>query len=538
MPVANTGAAVVLQNAYRNLLEEVEAFYNGFDFLAPFAAEVRELRTAIGKPFTTAVFGRMKTGKSSIINALLGADLVVTGVNETTATINVISRASTAEECNTFRVYRKDGFCESFPLEDLQRYWSGGSEEVEERVKATDFLQLFFDAPSLSLHEIIDTPGTGAVVSAHEQIAQEFIRHRKPDALIYVFGVTARTDDEKNLTAYLENALPYNSVGVLHKWEETYWKSNGDWVDISKKCETIKTELQRVISNVIPVSAPLAQFATKMADSYLEQLLQVIRSDAREEILELLQDEEEWGDDTTRKQLYENAKKKAHMPWVCFKVAVREALNQPNITVAAYRERLLALSGIQTLNLFLDRNFYKEAEIIRQQNQYRKFEQIRKKANVCITSHLASLRSDIKQWTQLESATITSPYADKLKCWINQKSTQLQKTYKQLVDASTAFDKKVKNSLTKQILEDVEALQWCLLHSHLVSEEHYKILKEVIDLLAEERYDNNLKTQAIAILHELKQKTIGADPEGGKYLRHFTTRISFYLSKVHEGINL
>ena len=538
MTTASIGAAAVLQNAYRSLLEEVEAFYNGFDFLAPFAAEVRELRMAIGKPFTTAVFGRMKTGKSSIINALLGADLVVTGVNETTATINVISRASTVEECNTFRVYRKDGFCESFPLEDLQRYWSGGSEEVEERVKATDFLQLFFDAPSLSLHEIIDTPGTGAVVSAHEQIAQEFIRHRKPDALIYVFGVTARTGDKENLTAYLENALPYNSVGVLHKWEETYWKSNGDWEDISQKCKTIKTELQRVISNVIPVSAPLAQFATKMADSYLEQLLQVIRSDSREEILELLQDEEEWSDDTTRKQLYENAKN-AHIPWACFRVAVREALNQPNITVVAYRNRLLALSGIQTLNRFLDRNFYKEAEIIRQQNQYRKFEQIRKKANVCITSHLTNLKTDIKQWNQLENATITSPYANTLKYWINEKATQLRKMHKQLVDASANFDKKVKNSLTKQILEDVEALQWSLLNSHLVSEECYNTLKEMVNLLAEEHYDKNLKSQVIATLQELKQKMLIVDSDGGeKYLRHFTTRIGFYLSKLYEGINL
>ncbi|MGL4942886.1 MAG: dynamin family protein, partial [Thermoguttaceae bacterium] len=45
-------------------------------------------------PFTVAVVGQMRVGKSSLLNTLVGADLAVTGVNETTATINWFKYAS------------------------------------------------------------------------------------------------------------------------------------------------------------------------------------------------------------------------------------------------------------------------------------------------------------------------------------------------------------------------------------------------------------------------------------------------------------
>ncbi|MDR2171467.1 MAG: dynamin family protein [Planctomycetaceae bacterium] len=50
-------------------------------------------------PFTVAVVGQMRVGKSSLLNSLVGAELAVTGVNETTATINWFKYAP-EENCN------------------------------------------------------------------------------------------------------------------------------------------------------------------------------------------------------------------------------------------------------------------------------------------------------------------------------------------------------------------------------------------------------------------------------------------------------
>src|SRR5436309_3113584 len=57
--------------------------------------DLRRLETQIEQPCVVAVVGRMKAGKSSFINALLGADLAKVGATETTATINYFRHGPT-----------------------------------------------------------------------------------------------------------------------------------------------------------------------------------------------------------------------------------------------------------------------------------------------------------------------------------------------------------------------------------------------------------------------------------------------------------
>ena len=64
---------------------------------------VKQGLTQNESPFTVAVVGQMRVGKSSLLNTLVGADLAVTGVNETTATINWFKYAE-GEFCDRFRV--------------------------------------------------------------------------------------------------------------------------------------------------------------------------------------------------------------------------------------------------------------------------------------------------------------------------------------------------------------------------------------------------------------------------------------------------
>ena len=81
-------------------------------------------------PFTIAVVGQMRAGKSTLINALVGADLAVTGVNETTATINWF-RHATLERTGVFRVVWKDRPAEDFPISEI-RQWIGDSAKARE----------------------------------------------------------------------------------------------------------------------------------------------------------------------------------------------------------------------------------------------------------------------------------------------------------------------------------------------------------------------------------------------------------------------
>ena len=78
-----------LQKDFCDFCDEASVFFNSFPFLNELGNDLAELRRNAIKPFNIAVFGRMKTGKSSLINSLLGKRLAITGVEEATAGIEI-----------------------------------------------------------------------------------------------------------------------------------------------------------------------------------------------------------------------------------------------------------------------------------------------------------------------------------------------------------------------------------------------------------------------------------------------------------------
>ena len=77
MSNAPTGIARKLQESFRDFLHESAEMFGEYGFLGDCERHLRELEAGIVRPFNVAVFGRMKTGKSSLINALLGKDLAI-----------------------------------------------------------------------------------------------------------------------------------------------------------------------------------------------------------------------------------------------------------------------------------------------------------------------------------------------------------------------------------------------------------------------------------------------------------------------------
>ena len=535
MTMARKGVACILQNSYKEFLEGAERFFDSFDFLSPLAAQVRELKAKIGKPFNIAIFGRMKAGKSSIVNAILGRDLAVTGVNETTATINIISRATSSEQCSTFEVHHKDNTVEKFPIERLSVDWTGKSDAVKARVERTAYIQLFSDAPSLMVNEIIDTPGTGAVVSDHEKVAQAFLdpsvqEGRKADALVYVFGVNGKESDEKDLKKFREGTLaqsfPYNSVGVLHRWDLTFWNSKGDWGEIICKCERLKKQLAGIVADVIPVSAPLARIAHRASDEQLCRVLAVACRSSKQQIETLLEDEDDWDDDDGRRLL----KKEINSPWICFAIVVREAQKLGNTaSPAALRRRLSELGGIDKLNTFLDRNFYKDSELIRQQNQYRKLEDIFHEAYCCIDERLEILNSDLSFWQILFDKQLQP---DKLEYWIESKRMEVMSERDNLKKAAEAFDVRFRNSCVREILKDVDALTWCRINPSHILESEVTMIRTIFDSLAGGDGD----VIEVGRLRELKKRILLiegiVDADGRRNLRHLSKRLDLYLTSI------
>lgn len=386
---------------------------------------------SIQRPFTLAVFGRMKTGKSSLINALVGRPLAITGVEEATATINWISYGD-SNQADTVLVHRQDGRVEPIPLSRLTD-WSGKGEDVLKRVSETAFLQLYAHVEQLRKIQIVDTPGTGSVADEHEDIAQKFLtpraaedteeEGRKADALMYVFSPVGRERDEEALNEFRNSRMPgsdpYNSIGVLHKWDGL--ESDDLIADAQKKAERLKHILSDVVCDVIPVSAPLAMVSRHAPDSFFEQMLELTASPgASDELLRALRRDNRWDADPSRNQ----ARMNYELPWVSFKRVVNILLEHEINDVEEARRQCLNYSGVLKLESALDRRFFKRAAIIKQRLARVKATESVQSGLVYFNRHLRDAETDCENFALLENE-VSEPT---VKSWLNKKNTLAQES--------------------------------------------------------------------------------------------------------------
>lgn len=394
MPDTPTLKANKIHVTYRASLLQLAEAIAPYPFLRKKENELRAVADNLQSPFNVAIFGRMKTGKSSLINALIGRALAITGVEEATATINRLSYA-TDERLLQFTVHWQDAQPETLPLERLQQEWSGKTPEVLERIGRAAWLELYSDAPALRDIHITDTPGTGATAEEHEVIAKQFINGQTADALLYVFSPTGRESDEADLAAFRAGCLPGssldNSVAVLHKWDHIYWDED-NWDSIITKARRVRRCMNDLVSAVIPVSAPLALMAKTAPMSFWQSCASILKTfDCEDDLIETLKDEEEWEDEAPREALYKQAKTLG-CPLSSFRIMLRHLYRHPNEKPAA---TIYQLSGLEELESLLDRQIFSMRSVIQQKQNCARARKILNTVDKSIREKLANLENNM-----------------------------------------------------------------------------------------------------------------------------------------------
>jgi len=148
----------------------------------PVAEEARELaaRVAEGR-FYVACVGQFKRGKSTLLNALVGYEVVPTGFVPVTAVPTVIRFGKALRA----RIRMHDGSWHDIAMLDLKEYVT---EELNpENKKCVDGAEVFVPSPLLSSGMcFVDTPGLGSVFTGNTATTQAFIPHI--DAALVVVG--------------------------------------------------------------------------------------------------------------------------------------------------------------------------------------------------------------------------------------------------------------------------------------------------------------------------------------------------------------
>ena len=136
------------------------------------------------KETTVVVAAEPNRGKSSLVNAVLGREVLPVGTDLATTTTHVVLRYGVPEQARVHLVGRPDPV--EVPLEDAAS-WIVGTAVREGGVRG---VEIRLDHPLLAAGlALVDTPGVGGLNAAHGRVTLSALR--KADALLFVVDAGA-----------------------------------------------------------------------------------------------------------------------------------------------------------------------------------------------------------------------------------------------------------------------------------------------------------------------------------------------------------
>lgn len=174
------------------LLQELSTVVRGININAPELDTLKDVISTVDDVFMLVVVGEFNSGKSTLINALLGGEFLKTGPLPTTDKVCILRYMNKVE---------------NFLLKDFQ--------------------EVLLPVEWLEHIAIIDTPGTNAVVSEHEKLAHQVIP--RADLILFVTSADRPMSESeasflKKITAWGRNVIMVvNKMDILqpHEREQT-----------------------------------------------------------------------------------------------------------------------------------------------------------------------------------------------------------------------------------------------------------------------------------------------------------------------------
>lgn len=267
-----------MTNYQGSMVARVEALLADMETRA--IPEISALVAAAGKqlrePLRVAVAGRIKAGKSTLINALARAPIAATDATECTQVVTWYRHGTTARAW----AVTTDGDFVAVPY----RQTSHSATVDLAAVDLAEVTRLDIELPIDDLRQItiIDTPGTASISQQISARALEYLIEgptpEAPDVVIYMMR-HAHEQDLQFLEAYGEtlpaDADPLRALGVLSRADEI-GHGRADAMHIARHLSNCAyDDLPAMVASVLPVAGLLAFTAATLTDDEYTQLSQL-----------------------------------------------------------------------------------------------------------------------------------------------------------------------------------------------------------------------------------------------------------------------
>lgn len=202
--------------------------------------DIARAAAALDQPLLVTVMGEFSSGKSSFVNAFIGADVAPTGITPTTATINVVRYGRERGG----RICARDGTVTEFGWDALMQHLKALTPDAAKQI---DRVEILVPLPQLEKINIVDTPGLNSIQPEHEATARAFIA--RADAVVWVFTAAqgGKASEKKALRSIRDEGK--RVLGVLNKADQLSDDERREVV------EFITTELKELVEAIVPVSA-------------------------------------------------------------------------------------------------------------------------------------------------------------------------------------------------------------------------------------------------------------------------------------------
>lgn len=236
------------------------------------------IRSRLDEPLRVAIAGRVKSGKSTLLNALIGERLAATDAGECTRivtwyrdghTYQVVLRPKGGRP-RQVRFTREDGAIEV----DL-----GGlaPDDVEE-------LDVTWPSQALRTATLVDTPGIGSLSERVTRRAWELLgadeEETPADAVLYLMK-HLHAQDLDFLRAFQDTEVarpnPVNAIGVLSRADEIGAGRLDSMASARRIAGRLATDptVRRVAQTVVPVAGLLAETAVTLTETEVQQLRRI-----------------------------------------------------------------------------------------------------------------------------------------------------------------------------------------------------------------------------------------------------------------------
>lgn len=353
------------------------------------AAGFAEVLRRLGAPLQVAVAGRIKSGKSTLVNALIGRRVAPTDVGECTRLVTRFQYGTV----DRIEVVLNDGTKQVLPFAADGMIPSTLGMDFEK----ISHVEAYLTNAVLQGMTVIDTPGLGSLDAASVRRTEGLLGAGKQadeeegsnelddtsrdavagaEAVLYVVTQSVRADDQQALAAFTaatasREAGPVNAIAVLNKADtipaESVPGADGDvWKAASILAERQAATLKPRVADVLPVIGLLAESAESgaftSADAEALRSLAKLDDDVLETMLLSADMFTTWECEVpngTRTRLLER------LDLYGIRRGVDAVRAEPEITAGALRRTILEASGLEGVRSRLNTVFAARADGIK-----------------------------------------------------------------------------------------------------------------------------------------------------------------------------